>query len=249
MDIIEAAVCWGCVVGLHEECMDPQLTDTENPEEVWVKCCCYSAKVPDAQAFVNGVGRPVAEPSEITDIKSTGRKRAAMLYPILNGMLCEWAGLARAGGGKHPIVGCEWHVLEGPGKTGVNGDVHHSPDKNTLNNSPGTLGGNAHRICKSCHHTWHAQNDEFYGKNRPEADEPWLAQDGVEHDPFTEAEPDELESVNAKRKGANQRGSAEQIERLRQQRADARSSLFGGERSRSDADAGGPKPSDFLKGT
>jgi len=51
-----------------------------------------------------GVGRPMSEPSDIRDVTSTGRKRAAMMYPIFKDMVCEWAGLAKAGGGVEPII-------------------------------------------------------------------------------------------------------------------------------------------------
>ena len=147
------------------------------------------------------VGRPMSEAHEIVDVLSTGRKRAAMLYPIYDGMLCEWAGLKNAGGGVVPIIGCDNNRLS-PKKGGdgelVQGDVHHGPDKNTLENSP----GNAHRICAYCHHRWHAANDKFYGKRPTKEDgkvdgtKPFLPLDEYEwtaHDPETKATQEEIE--------------------------------------------------------
>jgi len=58
------------------------------------------------------VGRPMAEPSDITDITSTGRKRAAMMYPIFKDMKCEWSGLRFAGGGVEPIIGCSGNIIQ-----------------------------------------------------------------------------------------------------------------------------------------
>ena len=147
------------------------------------------------------VGRPMSEAHEITDVLSTGRKRAAMLYPIFEGMLCEWAGLKNAGGGVVPIIGCNGNKLS-PKKGGdgelVQGDVHHGPDKNTLANQP----GNAHRICAYCHHRWHAANDKFYGPRPKRADGkvdgtmpfiPLPDYECLEHDADTLATEEEIE--------------------------------------------------------
>ena len=196
MSDFEAAVCWPCVIGLHEECMDPQMIQPEELEvalrddDAWVKCCCYDSKIPDAQDFVHGVGRPVAEPSEITDILSTGRKRAAMLYPIFEGMLCEWAGLAKAGGGIHPIVGCRGNIID-PTKEGPTaGHRHHGPNKNVIDNSP----SNVHRICTTCHNRFHSLNNSTYPQPRPPADQPWYPEgEWSKHDPETKATEEDYE--------------------------------------------------------
>lgn len=187
-DSLEAAVCWPCIVGLHEECYDPQLDELAgeiDDGQHWVTCCCSVSKVEDAKEFM-GIGRPVSDPKDIGDITSTGRKRAAMLYPIMEGMLCEWSGLKFAGGGVEPIIGCDGHTLtadKGPTK----GDRHHGPDKNTISNDP----GNVHRICSSCHNRWHARNNEFYGP-RPPADQQYLPVVPFElHDPKTLATDEE----------------------------------------------------------
>lgn len=80
---------------------------------------------------------------------SAGRKRAAVDYPLVESMPCEWRNMANCGGGPSPIVGCI---------TGLQKNRHHGPDKNTANNDP----GNVHRICPHCHNRWHAANDKYY---------------------------------------------------------------------------------------
>ena len=136
------------------------------------------------------VGRPMSEPSDITDITSTGRKRAAMMYPIFKNMKCEWAGLKFAGGGVEPIIGCAGNIIQ-PNKGPDKGDRHHGPDKNVINNSP----QNVHRICSKCHNRWHAKNNKYYGE-RPPADEPYepLPEYGwQQHDMDTQATEEEIE--------------------------------------------------------
>ena len=50
---------------------------------------------PDTEAKIPG--GQVKEDEELTDVLSTGRKRAAQLFPLEEGMICEWAGLLNAG--------------------------------------------------------------------------------------------------------------------------------------------------------
>jgi hypothetical protein len=84
--------------------------------------------------------------SSLVDPQSTGRKRAAKLYPLDKTKPCEWREVLHAGGGLHPIMGC----VDGKQQA-----RHHGPDYNTLNNDP----GNVHRICHRCHNVWHVNND------------------------------------------------------------------------------------------
>lgn len=124
------------------------------------------------------------------DPLSTGRKRAAQMYPIEAGMVCEWANLRNAGGGVVPIIGC----LGRPAS-----DRHHGPDKNTMNNAPGNL----HRICDYCHNTWHAYNDPHYG-DRPDHTLPFIPKgelgvDWFDHDSETKATHDEILDAERKR--------------------------------------------------
>jgi hypothetical protein len=129
------------------------------------------------------------DPNDVKDPTSTGRKRAAMVAPIFDGMMCEWAGLKFAGGGVIPIVGCAGNLISKTKGKGQ-GDRHHGPDKNVLNNAVGT---NLHRICMVCHHRWHELNDPFYGE-RPDAGKIFIpTEDYYAHDSLTEADLDEQE--------------------------------------------------------
>lgn len=112
----------------------------------------------------SGYIHPEAWPSKddigaLKDPQSTGRKRVARMYPIPVGKMCEWAMLAAAGGGIEPIVGCAGYPAT---------DLHHGPDKNTLNNAKTSLGigdeENVHLICSMCHNAWHGANDPYYPK-------------------------------------------------------------------------------------
>jgi hypothetical protein len=186
--------CQACAIGYHWECMAP--VDREDGSYL---CCC--SLVRDVRGVPDDEDEEGADRA-ITNNLTTGRKRAGRLVPILTGMMCEWAGLRYAGGGIVPIIGCRGNVLakvkkgaDLPEGTDSRGELHHGPDKTTLNNAPGT---NLHRICSNCHHRWHALNDPFYDKARPGPEEPWLpvAGDGQRvwpHDQFTEADPDEMD--------------------------------------------------------
>jgi hypothetical protein len=196
-----AEKCWPCIAGLHEECYDPQMIE-ENAIEAgiegeWTTCCCSINREPDAAAFVGAVGRPMLDPDQITDPKSTGRKRAAMLYPIYEGMECEWAWLRYAGGGVVPVVGCRGNTItdkKGGDDENKQGDRHHGPSKATINNAP----DNVHRICSVCHTHWHVANDKFYTSPRPPADQQWFPNvPYFMHDSITTATDEELEQSEA----------------------------------------------------
>lgn len=192
--------CWFCAIDVHEECMRPEPIGDTNRHE----CCCERYEVAPTAVAASGSGVRVKEPGEVTDATSTGRKRAAMLYPIFPSMVCEWSGLAKAGGGIEPIVGCNGNLIFPPTKKGGDsdtGDIHHGPDKNTLNNAP----DNVHRLCRSCHHTWHSANDRYYGK-RPAPDQPFVPREQfLAHDPVTRASAAELALANAGRTATNPR--------------------------------------------
>jgi hypothetical protein len=128
--------------------------------------------------------------SEYKDPLSTGRKRAAAMYPIAPGQVCEWAGLKAAGGGVIPITGCIGRPAS---------DRHHGPDKNTMNNAP----ANVHRICDHCHNTWHGLNDPHYG-DRPDHTKPFIPKgefgvDWFDHDADTKASQTEILEAETKR--------------------------------------------------
>lgn len=204
--MIELRTCLYCQSGLHEECGQPEslqevrdviASGTAITAPEWLKCCCGNqAPVDDEPAERNGVGRPLLPVEQITDITSTGRKRAAKLYPIWPGMVCEWAGLRNAGGGINPIIGCNGNIIADvkrnadlPPGVDSRGDRHHGPDKNVLNNEP----GNVHRICSPCHNRWHYKNNDTYPGTRPPAGEHWYPEgEWAPHDPITKASDDEL---------------------------------------------------------
>lgn len=155
--------CISCGSGLHWECsMQP--------------CCCKNeapvAKEDDEDdeeetRSIRGYKRDTT----LKDQQSTGRKRAAVLYPINKNAPgpCEWQGLRFAGGGQFSIIGCT---------NGLQEARHHGPDKNTLNNEE----GNVHRICHFCHNRWHTLNDAEYTPGDP----------GSTHNPVDKASLEEL---------------------------------------------------------
>lgn len=182
--------CYPCAQGLYAECLDP----LETPDGLIVPCAVrYGSQERRGQ---DKRGGEVLAPHEVGDVLSTGRKRAAMLAVILDGSLCEWAGLKHAGGGVVPIVGCARNQIAdsksgNPDKGYLPGARHHGPDKTTLNNATGT---NLHRICAVCHNRWHALNDPFYTTPRPEPHLPWNPnQEYYLHDPLVEATTEEQE--------------------------------------------------------
>lgn len=95
------------------------------------------------------------------DALSAGRKRAARMYPIAEGQLCEWSFKKNCGGGIVPVMGCS-------GRLATN--IHHGPDKSVLNNER----DNISIICAFCHNLWHAKNDEHYIEPRPADGREWL---------------------------------------------------------------------------
>lgn len=195
--------CFACRTGFHHEC-----------HNIWhfedVDCCCGGEVkfTPTGEVKSENLADEDGGPREVDsgyiqdgyagtkdldsykDPVSTGRKRAAEMYPISPGMVCEWAGLAKAGGGVVPIVGCVGRPAS---------DRHHGPDKNTMNNAPGNL----HRICDHCHNTWHALNDPHYGE-RPVHTQPFVPEgemgvDWFDHDAVSKATMEEILAAEAKR--------------------------------------------------
>jgi hypothetical protein len=116
-------------------------------------CCCSQESSVAEEEIEEDESRAKARTykreGKLKDQQSTGRKRAARLYPLDETAPCEWLGLKFAGGGRFPIIGCA---------SGTQQARHHGPDKNTLNNDE----GNVHRICHKCHNRWHTLNDPEY---------------------------------------------------------------------------------------
>lgn len=169
--------CLACSAELHLECNDLSKDYTADVTSIGfnynrIPCCCQNSKRTNTiGAESEKRANALKEDSEVTDPESTGRKRAAQLYPLAKDQPCEWRGLKSAGGGFNPIVGCI---------QGIASNRHHGPDKNTLNNDK----GNVHRICADCHNRWHAANDNAYGDKK--------THEGVKtHDPIIKATPEE----------------------------------------------------------
>ena len=121
----------------------------------------YDTSDPEADWRVSsGNSRRGKRDASLKDQQSTGRKRAAVLFPLDREASCEWAKASPEnpkGGGKFPITfGC----------AELQKARHHGPDKNTLNNEE----GNVHRICHFHHNNWHALNDPHYIPGKPVAD-------------------------------------------------------------------------------
>lgn len=158
----------------------------------------------------SGYIHPDAWPSQenigdLVDPSSTGRKRQAKMYPISVGQVCEWAGLkGMLGGGVEVMVGC----VNNPAT-----DLHHGPDKNTLNNEKVSVGvgrqENTHIICSECHNMRHAKDDPYYPPYDRVDDQarPWLPiyPDGWEPVETAEASTEELWAEEERRKADRDR--------------------------------------------
>ena len=195
----QSTMCPACAAGEYAECYNPGIM--REGEIEWIIPCAVEFFTTSVGKESRSVGRPMSDPAAVTDPRSTGRKRAAMLAPILTGQVCAWAGLRHAGGGVVPILGCNGHALienkGGDSKQGLwQGDRHHGPDKNTLNNS---VGMNLHSICVDCHHRWHSLNDPYYDESgRPGAEYPFIPVEPYYlHDPITKFTEDEFDLVEA----------------------------------------------------
>lgn len=196
--------CVPCSLEYHNECISPVcINDSDS-----MYCCCsledktrpIARKVSNTERddLIPGTrGRSLKESSTVTDPQSTGRKRAALDFPLDKEALCEWAELKYAGGGLRPIVGCPGDIERNPQR-----HRHHGPDKNTLNNTE----GNVHRICHYCHNRWHATNDPGYNSRKPETfnsgpdNEKWHTHDGITKATIEEIAANEIYYANTKLK-------------------------------------------------
>lgn len=153
--------CLDCGRGLHKLCGEHECcivtdvagsTNSKNPSNVGSNADekdLQSVGRSDSPDAKKPRGRPTKSSEDIQDVKSTGRKRAAVLFPLSSGSPCEWRSLSNCGGGKFPIIGCI---------QGLQQHRHHGPNKDTLENTV----GNVHRICDDCHNIWHSQNNKDY---------------------------------------------------------------------------------------
>lgn len=147
------SMCLSCAEGFPELCETDGQCSKEKP----------SADSSSLLDILQGDGFSETEPKKKTrdsrrvkndmnlkDPQSTGRHRAVAIHGKANPEEpCEWQGLANCGGGEFPILGCT---------EGVQENLHHGPDKNTLNNER----ENIHKVCSQCHNRWHTLNDPNY---------------------------------------------------------------------------------------
>lgn len=171
------AACLSCMQKFHEECENWNVAED-------ICCCAGLANSGAAGNDASNTGKRdgmawAKDDHAIRDAKSTGRKRAAKIYPLEPDGPCEWTGLRYAGGGMFPIIGCD---------NGKQFHRHHGPDLSTLNNTE----GNVHRICQDCHNIWHANNDGFIKEF--DGSVVW-----AEHDPDSQASTEDR--VNTATKG------------------------------------------------
>jgi hypothetical protein len=140
--------CIACGRGFHRECL--RGCKRCHPEPIVpVQESVETEKENETPTSVSDDTPRSPKKTNLKDPKSTGRKRAARLYPILPDDPCEWRGKKNCGGGLRPIIGCY---------DGNQEHRHHGPVKDTVRNEL----GNVHRICTDCHVHWHELNDLIY---------------------------------------------------------------------------------------
>lgn len=145
--------CFACGRGLHRECPRKGKCEKCHPnvpiESTVVPGEAVETEKANGSTNVQTDSPRVPKSQNLKDPESTGRKRAARLYPIEVGTACEWQRKKNCGGGRRPIIGCY---------DGIQQHRHHGPVKRTTRNEL----GNVHRICTGCHVHWHELNDLIY---------------------------------------------------------------------------------------
>ncbi len=138
-------MCMYCQLEEHGLCEQPARLEPAGNGLFYFACCCSASTNSDTrnEATVGTVGkgvigRPPKDASDMEDVISTGRHRAARALPNIEGTPCHWRGLLYAGGGAVPIIGC---------LSGDASDRHHGPDKSVINNA---VGVNLHALCDTC---------------------------------------------------------------------------------------------------
>lgn len=159
-------ICWSCRRGQHNGCA-ALITDTV--------CDCTHDNIvqaPPVGTIGNALNLDTEEPDTrkitrrlknddaVTDQQSTGRKRAAALYPLKdangNSLPCDYANLPAPTLPNYmevQIDGCGIRKGTVAGKA----QARHHHDYNTLNNER----SNVALLCHSCHNLLHAKNDEY----------------------------------------------------------------------------------------
>lgn len=134
--------CIYCNADMHFICVEEALEGKN--------CCCEGEGFvgePIKQLLSTRRGRPhITDGSKLADVLTTGRHRAAVRISkeyLAAQHVCSWAGLAAAGGGVVPIIGCPGNIAT---------DRHHGPNKSVLDNDDNYVdfGHNLHAICRYC---------------------------------------------------------------------------------------------------
>lgn len=141
--------CIACGRGFHRECLHKKGCQKCHPKREDSNDVPVESENREKSNEQNPSEPRVPKRTNLKDPESTGRKRAAKLYPITDGSPCEWQGKKNCGGGRRPIIGCY---------DGIQQHRHHGPVKRTTRNEL----GNVHRICDDCHVHWHELNDLIY---------------------------------------------------------------------------------------
>lgn len=141
--------CVACGRGFHRECGKCRGGAKQCHANTTQEKSTLHEEINESTSESPGPRKRKSARENLKDPKSTGRKRAAELYPIEVNSPCEWRGLRNCGGGRRPIVGCF---------DGIQQHRHHGPVKETTRNEE----GNVHRICTACHVHWHELNDLVY---------------------------------------------------------------------------------------
>jgi hypothetical protein len=147
-------ICGPCKRALHDGCRGAEFCDCNHVVNVGPEVIESEPESSDKR------DRRHKPDASLKDQQSTGRKRAALAYPLDREAPCEFTDASPSnpkGGGSQPITfGCSNNQEA----------RHHGPDKNTLNNEE----GNVHRICHWHHNNWHARNDPDYQPGMLQAD-------------------------------------------------------------------------------
>jgi hypothetical protein len=167
--------CWACMRGQHDGCLayiiDAECDCTHETTAMPAAVGVFGGLLADVETEYTNLNLGLEEPDSktvtrryknddaVTDQQSTGRKRAAKLYPLTdangNKKPCDFANKSAVlpkymevqidGCGVRP------HTMPNPAQS------RHHHDYNTLNNERENVG----LLCHSCHNLLHARNDPF----------------------------------------------------------------------------------------
>lgn len=153
--------CSGCAANLTDfDCVCDHVTPMRQPLPEGPIANALNLEPDDADTTTSVTrSRRNKNDDAVTDQQSTGRKRAAKLYPLKNDKgekyPCDLAGKV-AGLPKYMEVQIDGCGVR-PGTMANPAQARHHHDYNTLNNERSNVG----LLCHSCHNLLHAKNDPF----------------------------------------------------------------------------------------